>query len=45
MSGLNDGEDDLEVFLGEDDDDILILDEFDNDDTEDVCLSETLEAM
>ena len=44
MSGLTDGQDDLEVVLGEDDDDILLLDEFDNDDTEDVSLCEKLDA-
>ena len=44
MPGFNDGDDDLDVFVDEDDDDILILDEFDNDDTEDVSLSETLDA-
>ena len=40
------GDDDLvvEVFLGEDDEDILLLDEFENDDTEDVSLSETLDS-
>ena len=42
----NHGDDDPveEVFLGEDDEDILLLDEFENDDTEDVSLSETLDS-
>ena len=46
MSGFNEGEEDLvvEEFLGENDDDILLLDEFDNDDIEDVSTSETIDV-